>query len=122
MTELDSTLPAPDNTPNPVEQPDPPRPKRPNRLRRFFLLHLPFSLAALAGLLALTVVGLYFWASSIAFENSVRKQLIVRLQDATGGRVEIRSFHWQSPLCRRNWRRQRERRHRYETALRALPR
>jgi translocation and assembly module TamB len=67
---------------------------RPSRLRRFFLRHLPLSVAGAAVLLALTVTGLYFWASSTEFEGLVRKRLITLLEKSTGGRVEIASFHW----------------------------
>ena len=38
--------------------------------------------------------GLYFAASSAAFENAVRKRLIASIEELTGGRVEIASFHW----------------------------
>jgi translocation and assembly module TamB len=44
--------------------------------------------------LAITLLGLYFWASSAAFENLVRGHLANELETATGGRVEIASFHW----------------------------
>jgi translocation and assembly module TamB len=70
------------------------QPKRPRRLRRFLLRHLPLSVAGLAVLLAVAVTGLYFWASSAGFENMVRRELVARLETATGGRVEIASFHW----------------------------
>ncbi len=79
------------------DQPDPPetlaRGPR-SRLRRFFLRHLPLSLAAAAVLLVLTAVAAYFIASSAAFENLVRKRLIAEIESATGGRTEIGSFHW----------------------------
>ena len=39
-------------------------------------------------------VGLYFVASSAAFENVVRKRLIAQIEELTGGRAEIASFHW----------------------------
>ncbi len=45
-------------------------------------------------LLIAGVVGLYFWASSSTFENIMRKRLIARIDEATGGRAEIGSFHW----------------------------
>jgi len=45
-------------------------------------------------LLIFVVVGLYFWASSSSFENLIRKRMIARIETATGGRAEIRSFHW----------------------------
>ena len=44
--------------------------------------------------LALLAVGLYFVASSSAFENVVRKRLIASIEELTGGRAEIASFHW----------------------------
>ena len=80
--------------------PDQPVPQQPfprgprSRLRRFFLRHLPLSLAAAAVLLVLAAVAAYFIASSAAFENLVRKRLIAQIENATGGRAEIGSFHW----------------------------
>jgi translocation and assembly module TamB len=85
MSEPETMLPVPPGTPT--------RP-RPSRLRRFFLRHLPLSLAGLAILLAAATAGLYFWASSAGFEALVRKRLVVLLEQSTGGRVEIASFHW----------------------------
>ena len=82
MTEPESLPPA-----QPEEQP-------PSRLRRFFLRHLPLTIAGAAVLLAATTVGLYLWASSPGFENLVRQRLVRTLETATGGRVEIASFHW----------------------------
>jgi len=66
----------------------------PSRLRRFFLRHLPLSIATAALLLAAALLGLYIWTSSSGFENMVRRRLEGRIQSATGGRVEIASFHW----------------------------
>jgi translocation and assembly module TamB len=66
----------------------PPAPPR-RRGRRFLRLGL---LAAL--LLVVGTVILYFWASSESTQNMVRKAMIDRLQQVTGGRVEIASFHW----------------------------
>jgi translocation and assembly module TamB len=63
-------------------------------LRRFFLRHLPITVASAVVLLAVAVVGLYFWTSSAQFENLVRRHLVNKLEMATGGRVEIESFHW----------------------------
>ncbi len=78
------------------ENAPPPRPHRTirSRLRRFFLRHLPLAVASIALLLAVLAVGLYFVASSAAFENAVRKRLIASLDELTGGRAEIASFHW----------------------------
>jgi translocation and assembly module TamB len=70
------------------------KPPRPSRLRRFFLRHLPLTMAGAAILLAITLLGLSFWASSAAFENLVRRHLANELETATGGRAEIASFHW----------------------------
>jgi translocation and assembly module TamB len=70
-----------------------PTPRR-GRLRRFFLRHLPLAVATIAVLLVVLAVGLYFVASSSAFENAVRKRLITSLEGLTGGRAEIASFHW----------------------------
>ncbi len=54
----------------------------------------PWICAGCAALLALLMVGGYFWLSSSSFENLVRRRLVARLETATGGRVEIGSFHW----------------------------
>ena len=77
-----------------MSDPEPTPPEKSSRLRRFFLLHLPLGVAGLAILLVVAVVGLYFAASSVAFENFVRRQMVNNLESATGGRVEIASFHW----------------------------
>jgi translocation and assembly module TamB len=74
--------------------PDSPLPPRPSRLRRFFLRHLPLSVGGLVVLLALALVGAYFVASSARFEGMVRRQMVAWLETATGGHVEIASFHW----------------------------
>jgi translocation and assembly module TamB len=90
MPPLSVETPVPD-APEQVAEPEAPRP---SRLRRFFLRHLPLTVAAAAVLLAVTLTGLYYWASSPGFENFVRLQIVAKLEAATGGRVEIGSFHW----------------------------
>ena len=84
-------------TPNSSEPSNPPesnpRTMR-SRLRRFFLRHLPLAVACIVVFLGLLSVGLYFVASSAAFENVVRKRLIASIEELTGGRVEIATFHW----------------------------
>ena len=85
MSEPESTLPV-------AAEPQPPR--RRSRLRRFFLRHLPLSIAALALATVVTIIGLYFWASSPGFEGIMRQSLIGLIQQSVGGRVEIASFHW----------------------------
>jgi translocation and assembly module TamB len=96
MSEFESMPPVPaeapePGVPEPVAEPEAPRP---SRLRRFFLRHLPLTVAAVTVLLAVTLTGIYFWASSPGFENFVRRLVVVKLEAATGGRVEIGSFHW----------------------------
>jgi translocation and assembly module TamB len=93
MSEQEPTPPVPAETPEPGA-PEPERAPRPSRLRRFFLRHLPLSLAVAAILLAVSLAGLYFAASSTSFENFVRRRMAHELETATGGRVEIASFHW----------------------------
>jgi translocation and assembly module TamB len=82
MSEPESTLPVPEEPP------------RPSRLRRFFLRHLPLAAGGAALLLTVATAGLYFWMSSAGFESLVRKRLVAVLEQSTGGRVEIASFHW----------------------------
>jgi len=80
--------------------PEPPAPRTPlpggarSRVRRFFLRHLPITVAGALILLVLAAVGLYFVASSSAVENMVRKRLIAQIDASTGGRTQIASFHW----------------------------
>jgi translocation and assembly module TamB len=65
-----------------------------SRLRRFLLRHLPLSAAGAFLLLVLFATAVYFVASSAAFENLVRQQLVTEIESLTGGRAEIASFHW----------------------------
>jgi translocation and assembly module TamB len=94
MSEPDSTLPFPPEPPVSPETSEPSKPPRKSRLRRFFLRHVPLAAAAAAVLLAVTLAGLYFWMSSAQFENLVRQRLVAAIEQSTGGRVEIASFHW----------------------------
>ena len=50
--------------------------------------------SALLLLVALVVGGLMFYASTQHFSNQVRQRVISVLEDATGGRVEVQSLHW----------------------------
>ncbi len=81
-------------SPEPNDPPETPARGARSRLRRFFLRHLPLSVAVAAVLLVLTAVAVYFVASSAAFENLVRKRLIAQIENATGGQTQIASFHW----------------------------
>jgi translocation and assembly module TamB len=49
---------------------------------------------ALLLLLLLVIGGLLFYASTPHFSNLVRQRVVNVLQDATGGRVELRSLRW----------------------------
>src|SRR3984885_5908697 len=49
---------------------------------------------ALVLLLLVVVGGLLFYASTQHFANNVRQRVISVLEDATGGRVEIKSLTW----------------------------
>ena len=84
MTEPESMLPA--STPSAETS------RRPRRLRpiTFFIYGFFLAIPPLA-----LVLGLFLFINSATFEGIVRKQLIATLEDVTGGRVEIASFHWQ---------------------------
>jgi translocation and assembly module TamB len=96
MSDNEATPPLPEELPEPADQEPAVQAKvpRPRRLRRFFLRHLPLTVASAAVLLMIATAGLYFWASSASFENMVRRHLVKIIQEATGGRAEIASFHW----------------------------
>jgi translocation and assembly module TamB len=49
---------------------------------------------ALLLLVVALIAGLLFYASSAHFSNQVRQRVISVLEDATGGRVEIKSLDW----------------------------
>jgi translocation and assembly module TamB len=55
---------------------------------------VPLSLAAIVALALLSATCLYYWMSSAQFENIARKRLIAELEKATGGHVEVATFHW----------------------------
>ncbi|MGB0065242.1 MAG: translocation/assembly module TamB domain-containing protein [Terracidiphilus sp.] len=76
------------------EEPSVPHHRLRRFLRRFFLRHLPLAVTGIVLLLAVLAVGFYFVASSAAFQNFVRKRLIAEVEETTGGRAEIASFHW----------------------------
>jgi translocation and assembly module TamB len=70
------------------------RPQPSSVSRRRYLRHVLWGGSGLALLFIVGLIGLYLWASSSTFENIIRKRLIARIEAATGGRAEIRSFHW----------------------------
>jgi translocation and assembly module TamB len=67
---------------------------KPPRARRRYMRRVLWGGSGCLLLLVVGLVGLYFWASSSAFENIVRRRLIARIEAATGGRAEIASFRW----------------------------
>jgi translocation and assembly module TamB len=79
MSEPDSTLPVP---PEP-----PPQPRR--RLRRFLVV-----VACIALVLIAAPIALYIWASSQTAQEWAHRRMIAALEQATGGRAEIATFHW----------------------------
>ncbi|HTX77094.1 MAG TPA: translocation/assembly module TamB domain-containing protein [Terracidiphilus sp.] len=60
------------------------------RRRRRLLWNTAGVAIALAGIVAM----LALWVSSSGFENLMRRRLAAQLQNMTGGRVEIGSYHW----------------------------
>ncbi len=84
MTEPESMLPAT----TPSAEPSSARPRL--RKQRFFIIGFLLAIPPIA-----LVLGIYFFINSARFEGIVRRQLIATLEDATGGRVEIATFHWQ---------------------------
>ena len=64
-------------------------PKTPRRLRRSLVLALCVIFAIVAA-----PVAIYFWASSDATQELVRQRMVATLEESTGGRVQIASFHW----------------------------
>jgi len=83
------------DTESPVSAEEVERPRAVKRLRRFFLRHLPLTVVSLLLLLTVISAGLYLIMSSDRFQGLVRDRLVAQLEQATGGRVEISSFHWQ---------------------------
>ena len=68
----------------------------PFRKRRLAHPRVFLFLAFLLAIPPLTLIlGIYFFLTSATCERIVHQQLIATLEDATGGRVEIGSFHWQ---------------------------
>jgi translocation and assembly module TamB len=47
-----------------------------------------------AVLVAAGAAFLIYWVGSAQFEELARRRLVARVEQATGGRVEVRSFHW----------------------------
>ena len=57
--------------------------------RRFLIL-----LACIAFILIAAPIALYLWSSTDATQDLVRRRMIAMLEQSTGGRVQIASFHW----------------------------
>ncbi len=66
----------------------------PTRRRWRWKRHLGISCGVLVLIVIGLAIGLYYWASSSAFEDTVRRRVIAELANATGGRVEINAFRW----------------------------
>ena len=78
----------PQTAPEPSENPPPPRKKS------RWLHHSAWTAFCVLLVIAGSVMALYFWASSAAFEDSMRHRVIAALEESTGGRVEIPAFRW----------------------------
>src|ERR1700761_6008448 len=68
--------------------------RRPAGKRRKFWLYCFKALGYTALLTILLVAGLLWYTSSSHFLNQVRQRVVSVLEDATGGKVEIQSLHW----------------------------
>ena len=77
--------------PNPVSESSP-APQPPPRRRAGRILLIGF--LWVVGVIALIVAGLAFYASTAAFQNRMRQTVVARLEDATGGRVDLKRFGW----------------------------
>jgi translocation and assembly module TamB len=62
--------------------------------KRFRWKHVFLILAGVAILLAVCVVLLAWYANSSGFQDRVRRQVIATIEQATGGRVELKAFRW----------------------------
>jgi translocation and assembly module TamB len=77
-----------------AELPDSEQSPQPSRVRRFFLRHVPLGISGVFVLVTLSVIALYLWMSSAQFEGIVLRRLVAEIEQSTGGRAEIASFHW----------------------------
>jgi translocation and assembly module TamB len=53
-----------------------------------------WNLAGLAVAVAAIIGALVFWAGTASFARMVRRNIVARLESATGGRVEMQDFRW----------------------------
>ncbi len=66
-----------------------------SKVRIFFLRHVPFAIGGILLFLTVVATSAYLIMSSPRFEELVRKRLTAELEQATGGQVQITTFHWQ---------------------------
>ena len=64
------------------------------RRRRRWLVNSFITALILFALAISGCIFLYLWASSPSFEKGIRLRLVQVLEENTGGKVEIASFHW----------------------------
>jgi translocation and assembly module TamB len=85
----------PDAPPDPTHDfppGDEPGSVRPRRRSAWFYCWTTATVMLL--LLILSIAGLIFYASTPQFANIVRTRIVAALEDATGGRVDLRKFSW----------------------------
>ncbi len=66
----------------------------PPRKKRIRWKHVFIVVAGVAVLLAACVALLAWYANSSGFQDSVRRRVIATIEQATGGRVELKAFRW----------------------------
>jgi len=86
--------------PNPQSGPTPGAPEesvvqRPAPRRRSFGRLALWTLLWILGILAIAFIGAAWYATTPSFQNRVRRAVIAQLENATGGRVELKHFGWQ---------------------------
>jgi translocation and assembly module TamB len=76
-----------------AEDPVTPETTSPQKKRRW-LRRIVTASVMLSLFVACFAVVFYFWASSASFQDSIRRRIIAEIENATGGRAEIGTFHW----------------------------
>jgi translocation and assembly module TamB len=78
---------------SPLTMPDA-NPSPPEKKKRLRWKHVFIVMAGVAVLLLACVAVLAWYANSAGFQDRVRRQMIATIEQATGGRVELKDFRW----------------------------